>query len=149
MAGNIGSTAIILFIVVAFLGAISILAPEFEENNMLDNSSKELLTDLSNEYNDNYKSQTAFDVPENNVTNTSLFSGIDDFARQYLENKVEITQKQSTVEKVLGLPGIFLKIFGVEDSALLILWNSAVYGLILFLIGLYAYKAIKTGEVDG
>jgi len=149
MGGNIGTTATILFIIVAFLGAISVLAPDFQSNSMIDNDSKALLIDLSSEYESNYKSQTVFDEPANNVTNQSVFSGVDDFARQYLENKVEITQKQSTVEKVLGLPGIFLKIFGVEDSALLILWDSVVYGLVIFLIGLYAYKAIKTGEVDG
>lgn len=147
--GNIGSTAIMLFIVVLFLAGISILAPEFSDNDMMDNRSTALLSDLSSEYELNYRSQDVFEPEPNNVTNQSVFGGVDDFARQYLENKEEITEDQSVAEKILGVPGLFLKIFGVEDSALLIAWNSAVYGILVFLIGLYAYKAIKTGEVDG
>lgn len=147
--GNIGSMAVILFILVIFLGAISILATEFSNNDMMDDQSQALLSDLSNEYESNYRSQDVFEAEPNNVTNVSVFGGVDDFARQYLENKEEITEDQSVAEKVLGAPGLFLKIFGVEDSALLIAWNSAVYGLLVFLITLYAYKAIKTGEVDG
>ena len=149
MAGNIGSTAIVLFIVVIFLAAISIIAPDFQDNAMMDNSSQKLLIDLSSEYETNYRAQEVLEVPTNNVTNQSVFSGVDDFARQYLENKVEITEKQSTVERILGFPSLFLKIFGVENSALLIAWNSAVYSLLIFLIGLQAFKAIKNGEVDG
>lgn len=149
MAGNIGSTATILFIVVFFLAGISFIAEDFNNNSMMNNESQALLSNLSSEYQANYKTTEVMEVPTNNVTNQSVFSGVDDFARQYLENKVEMTEKQSTIEKVLGFPGLFLKIFGVTNSNLLIAWNSLIYGLITFLIGLQVYKAIKTGEVDG
>ena len=147
--GNIGTIAIILFFVVMILGGISVIAPEFNDNPMIDNNSVALLSDLSVEYEDNYRAQEAFKTPTNNVTNNSIFGGVDDFARQYLENKAEITEKESTIEKILTLPDLFLKIFGVDDATILIAWNAAVYGLFVFLLGLYAYKAIKTGEVDG
>jgi len=125
------------------------MAGDFSDNDMMDTTSHELLSDLSNEYETNYNTDTSFSPESNNVTNDSIYGGLDTFAQQYFEEKIQITDKQSTVEQVLGFPGLFLKIFGVDDSALLIAWNSAVYGLLVFLIGLYAYKAIKTGEVDG
>ena len=126
------------------------MADDFADNGMMDEDSRTLLSDLSSEYASNYAGDEVFQPGGDNVTgNASLFAGVDTFALQYLEEKGTVTQQKSTMEKVLNFPGLFLRIFGVDDVALLNAWNSAIFSLLVFLIGIYVYKAIKTGEVDG
>ena len=146
--GNVGSTAVVLFVVVLFMAGISFIATDINKNTNLDAKSTQLLIDLGAEYNNNYNTSTAFTTSTSPVTNDSSFVGVDSFARQYLEDKAEVTQKKSTIEKIIRFPDLFLKIFGVESEAILISWSLAIEGLLIFFIGLQIYKAIRTGEVD-
>lgn len=147
MVGNIGTTATLILIVVMFLGGLSAISTDILKNNNLDNSSKNLLTDLNDEYSNNYNSSFAFNTSTSNVTNESTFSGVDAFARQYLEDKSETEQKKSVINRVVNFPSLFLKMFGVDNQVILNIWNTAIYGFIAFLLGLQIYKAIRTGEV--
>ena len=146
--GNVGGTAVVLFVVVLFMAGISFISTDINKNTNLDGKSQQLLIDLGAEYTNNYEATTTFATTPSAVTNDSSFVGVDSFARQYLEDKAEVTQKKSTIEKVLRFPELFLKIFGVEQEEILIAWSAAIGGLLVFLIGLQIYKAIRTGEVD-
>jgi len=148
MANNIGTTITIVLIVVLFLAGLNAIASDISTNENLDTDSINLLNDLTNEYTDNYQSNTTFSTSESGMTNDSTFASVDAFSRQYLEDKSNIDQKKGTIEKILGFPGLFLKMFGVDNETILIAWSTAIYSFIVIMLGLQTYKAVRTGEVD-
>ena len=136
-----------LFLTVLFLSFATTIADESElKNPNLDEESKNLIFDLNNEaitYNEG-----TLEEDQSSVTENSSFQGVDAYARQYLEDKSEITQKKTTLDKVLGTPDLILKSIGVQNTALLTSIKIMIVSIISFLIGLAVYKAIRTGETD-
>ena len=148
MAGNIGSTATILFIVVAFLVGLNLIGGDLSSNTNLDANSVRLLSNISSEYNSNYAYDSIYSTATDNLTSNSTFDSVDPFSRQYLEDKSDIQQKQNTLNKILNVPSLFLLMLGIENSLILIAWNTLIYGLLTFMLALQIYKAVRTGEVD-
>lgn len=146
--GNIGTTTTIVLIVILFLAGLNAIASDISSNENLDEDSINLLNDITNEYTTNYNASTTFAESKDNLTVNSTFAGVDAFSRQYLEDKSDIAQKKSTIDKILGFPGLFLKMFGVQNQNILIVWSTAIYGFIAIMLSLQAYKAVRTGEVD-
>lgn len=150
--GNIGTTATLLLIMVLFLGGISFISDDIAQNPNLDSNSITLLNDLGTEYDNNYGADTTFSTDNidpliENDSSTCL--GVDAFFKQSCLDKAEVDSNENTVNKILGFPVLFLRMFGVENTNLLLLWSTAIYSFIAFLIGLQLYKAFRTGEVDG
>lgn len=149
MAGvNIASVAIVILMLVFILGGVKFMANDIIKNPNLDTRSIQLLAEMGTEYDDYFNASTAFAVQQSNVTENSTFSGTDAFAREYLEYKTDTTSWIDTIVKILYLPSLMIKIFGVDDSSMLIMFSSAVYGIISLFLGLAAFKALRTGEVD-
>jgi len=149
--GNIGTTATILLIMVLFLGGISFISTDISNNTNLDSDSIDLLDDLGAEYTSNYAAKDSFTTGNSDPlieNDSSTCLGVDAFFKQSCLDAAEVDEKKSTMDKVLGFPGLFLKMFGVDNTTLLIAWSTAIYGFIAFMIGLQVYKAIRTGEVD-
>jgi hypothetical protein len=144
---NLGTTVFVLFIVGIVLTGIFFISDDIRTNDKLDINSEILLNNLNNDYNSNYNYTTYLSQEQSNLTNGSNFEGVDAYVRQYLEDKSEIENKKSTVEKILTFPSLLLVIFGVSNSSMLIGFNVLVYSFLSFMIGLQIFKAIY-GEVD-
>ncbi len=146
--GNIGTVATIVFIMVLFLGGLSIIGTDILKNNNLDNDSIKLVSDLGSEYTNNYNVNDSFITQTQNLTANSTLLGSDAFTRQFFENKQEQKRTTSTTDKILNIPTTFITMFGVTNESLIILWKTAFFTFLAFLLGLYAYKFVRTGEVD-
>lgn len=145
-SNNIGTTAIIIFIVLALFGGLYYTSLEISsKNDKLDVTSEQTLDSIGVQYVNNLNT-TSFSSEDGDF-NDSNFDGVDAFVRQYLEDKSEIEQKRTLLNKVLLFPSIAISVFGVEDMIILYTFSTLAYGLIGFLIGLQIIKAIK-GEVD-
>jgi len=143
--GNIGTTTIIITIIVIFLTGLVAISDDINKNPNLDTKSKQLLTDLGVEVNSSYTNDQIFNSTSL-VNNTP--SDPTAFSLQYLESKNQINQQKSTLDVIFNLPSLFIKMLGVENENLIISWNILIISLITLLIGLQIYKAIRTGEVD-
>jgi hypothetical protein len=144
-SNNILTTSfIILILVVLFTGLYYSTIDIDNNNDKLDSDSEDIIDYLGVYYNN--ISDTSF-ISTSGQYNDSSFDDVDPYIRQYLEDKTEIQQKQSILNKVVSYPSIILRVFGVSDSTILIAFNSLIYGFITFIIGLQIYKAIK-GDVD-
>ena len=145
---NLGTTFFVIFLITIFFTGLYLVNIEISaKNDKLDIKSEELIESLGSKYENNI-SDITFSEQESAVVNDSTFEGVDAYSRQYLEDKSEINQKKSLLNKIFLFPSILLMIFGVEDMTLFIAFSSLVYGLITIYIGLQVYKAIRTGEVD-
>ena len=143
---NIGTTAIIIFILILLMGGLYYTAKDISTNNTkLDTKSNQTITNLGAQY-IKINNATNFET-ENGDFNDSNFDDVDPYSRQYLEGKSEIDQKRNLMKTVLLYPSIVLSVFGVEDMVILSLFSGLIYGLIAFMLGLQIYKAIR-GEVD-
>jgi len=136
-----------LVLTILFLSFANTIASESSlKNPNLDDESISLIVELEYEvltYNDDTLTQS-----DNAITENSSFEGVDAYARQYLEDKSEITQKKTILNKVLGVPDLILKSLGVQNSTLLTSIKLIIVAMITFLIGIAVYKAIRTGETD-
>lgn len=148
MGTTLGQLATILLITILFLVGINQITNDVSNNSNLDLASQELLSDINSDYNSNYLANETFEVGTSNITSNSTFAGVDAFSRQYLEDKSANQEREGVVDRVLGLPQLFLTMFGVTNTTILILWSTAIYSFLTFLIGLAIYKSIRTGEVD-
>lgn len=145
-SNNIGTTIFILFIVTLCLTGLYYVSSEVtSKNTKLDIESQALVNSMGNDYN-NYGYNTTIIITE--ASNESNFEGVDAYVREYLEDKTEINQKETMLNKVLNFPATLLIIFGVEESFILIAFNTLVYSLLGVLIGLQIFKAIRSGETD-
>jgi len=144
-SNNILTTSfIILILVVLFTGLYYSTIDIDNNNDKLDSDSEDIIDYLGVYYNN--ISDTSF-ISTSGQYNDSSFDDVDPYIRQYLEDKTEIQEKQSILNKVISYPSIILRVFGVSDSTILIAFNSLIYGFITLIIGLQIYKAIK-GDVD-
>jgi hypothetical protein len=132
-------------IVVLFLTLASNLATEVgNKNSILDDNSVNLIIELN--YEASQFNSSNLEETQSSLTNDSTFEGVDAFARQYLEDKSEITQKKTTLEKVFGVPDLVITAVGIENNALIISIKILLISLLSFALGLALYKAIRTGE---
>jgi len=137
----------LLSLVVLFLTFGTTIADEVGvKNPNLDDESIALIVDLN--YESDILNVDALGESTSPVTDDSSFEGVDPFARQYLEDKSEITQKKSTLDKVLGVPDLILKSIGIQNTALLVTIKLLIVSLLTFVIAIALYKAIRTGETD-
>lgn len=146
--GNIGTTAKILFIASIFMVSLFWLITDLNTKNTIkDNESISLMTDLqiyqtTNNFNDSLiKSNSA-------LCSNCSFEGVDPYYRQNAEDKADITTYVDTFVKIYTFPSIVLRIFGVDNNYILLGFATLVNSLLIFLIGLQGYKALRTGEVD-
>jgi len=145
-SNNIGTTAIIIFIILLLFGGLYYASLEISDrNDKLDISSQQTLDNIGVEYQNNLNFTLESESTEE--FNDSNFDGVDAFVRQYLEDKSEIQQKRTLLNKILLFPSIIISVFGVENNILLITFSTLVYSLLVFLLSLQVIKAIK-GEVD-
>lgn len=142
---NIGNVIFIVFLSVAIFSIIAVIGTEAQNNPNLDLESTEMIIKFNYEVNNTY-SLNELSVEENNITANSTFDGVDPFARQYLEDKSEIQQKKGVVDKALSLPTLIVSSFGVDNNKLVIIMLGLFFTGFSIFIGLYIYKAIRTGE---
>lgn len=147
MSNTIGTYAIILFIVVLFISGLSFISYDISKNTYLDDDSVNIISDLNLFYSDLNPSIVFTPDIDPSIAN-STFEGVDAYSREYLETKTDSKGRENIVMKILTLPAIPLKVFGVTSYPIIISFSVAFSGIILFLIGLSTYKAIRTGEVD-
>jgi hypothetical protein len=114
------------------------------KNSILDDNSVNLIIELN--YEASQFNSSNLEETQSSLTNDSTFEGVDAFARQYLEDKSEITQKKTTLEKVFGVPDLVITAVGIENNALIISIKILLISLLSFALGLALYKAIRTGE---
>jgi len=143
---NIGTLAIIIFLLTLLFGGLYYVSQEVsDKNTKLDTKSVQVIKTLGVTY-ENDINATDFET-DSGEFNDSNFDGVDAFVRQYLEDKSEIEQKKSLLNTILLYPSFIISIFGVEDMIILTTFSALVYGLIVFLITLMVIKAIR-GDVD-
>jgi len=145
---NLGTTFLLIAILSIFMIGLYSVSQDIANNNTkLDTKSQEVIISLGAEYNNNFEGFN-MSIEQTGVTNDSSFESVDAFSRQYLEDKSEIKQKETTLNKILLFPSLVLIVIGVEDMTLLIIWSGLIYTLITLYLGLQIYKAARTGEVD-
>lgn len=143
---NIGTTIFILFLVsLCLTGLFYVSSDVTSKNTKLDIKSQDLVESMGNDYN-KYEYNSTLTVSE--ADSEANFEGVDAYVREYLEDKTEINKKETMLNKVLNFPATLLIIFGVEESFILIAFNTLIYSLLSVLIGLQIYKAIRSGETD-
>jgi len=147
MGNNIGSIAMVLFIITVMMLGLNLISSEIEGNDNLDVRSQALILDV--QYESITYDSAILDASSSNITENATFTGVDPFSRQFLEDKSEVLQKKSTVDKVITSPDLFVKLIGVESNEAILAFKLLIVGLLVFFIGLMIYKAVKTGEVDG
>lgn len=136
----------VMFVVVILTGVSYVGSESITNNPNLDSKSLEIINQTNAELVAKYD-KDEFLIEDNNVTANSSFADVDPFARQYLEDKSEIEQKQTTLQKALGMPDLILISLGIEQNELLLIIKGFIVALISFIIGLAIYIAIRTGEV--
>jgi len=145
---TIWSLFLAISLAVIFLTMAGSIATEVGETNpYLDNESRDLIYVLNYEIDETYN-VNSLEVTESAVTNDSSFEGVDAFARQYLQDKSEIQQKKETLDKAKGLPDLLLKVVGIRDDGLVTVIKLILSAMIVFLIAIAIYKAVRTGETD-
>lgn len=145
---NLGTSFVLLFIVGMFMLLLNSITDDISQNPNLDSKSISLLTDIDSEFETNYNQAQLLATTETSLAANSTFEGVDAFYRSTAEDKAEVQGKQSTINKLVNLPSLFIKMFGIDNNAVLIAFNVLVYSLIALLIALQIYKAVRTGEVD-
>lgn len=143
---NIGNVIVILFMVVGVFSVIGIIGTEVLDNPNLDYESVKLVSKLNYDINTTYAISN-LEVQENEATNDSTFTGVDAYARQYLEDKTEIAQQKSILNKIITTPELVLNSFGIDNNLIVKSILSLFVTLTGIFIGLYIYKAVRTGEV--
>lgn len=141
---NITVTIIILTMISLLVGGLYWISSDIlQHNDKLDVESQTLITSITGEYINTYNPSilNTSTVDENNT-----FEGIDQYAREYLESKNEIKQKESMLNRVIKFPSIVLVVFGVSNSYMLVSFSLLIYSLGALLIGIQIYKAFRTGE---
>jgi len=144
---TIGSIIVVILLTITIFTGLNSVATEITSNPNLDIRSQQVIYELNNQVTNNYK-LTDIQTQNDSITEDSTFEGTDAFVRQYLEDKNAISEKKSTLEKVIGFPEFLLKVSGLSAVNLYIY----IIGLIVVFLGLWiffaGYKAVRTGEVD-
>jgi hypothetical protein len=150
MANNfitIGGLAIVLFFMAIIFSGLYFVAQDIVERNPnLDDNSLSVIQDLGVNVNNTYNRDT-FSIGTSEITGNSTFIGVDAFTRQYLEDKAEVNQKKTVIDKIITAPDFLMRLIGIEDNTILITFRVIVGGLLGFFIALAVIKAIK-GVVD-
>jgi len=144
---TIGSIVIVIFLSITIFVGLNSVADNITGNSNLDLRSQEVITELNGQVSTNYQLSN-LQSTDGNLSEGSTFEGTDAFVRQYLEDKNSISEKKSTMDKIIGFPDFLMKISGFDSIPLFIY----IIGLIGILLGLWiffaSYKAVRTGEVD-
>lgn len=114
----------------------------------LDTESTTLMDNLqvytsTNNYN------TSLAITQQNITINSSFDGVDPFYRQNAEDSSTVAEFGNAIVAVYTFPGLFLLIFGIENTFMVAAFGAMITTFLIFMIGLQTYKALRTGEVDG
>lgn len=153
MGNNLGTTAKIIFILSLFMIVLYASMGDISKKDqaratpMLDDKSVLLMNDLGIYYK-NYSFNNSLQIQQQAVTNDSSFDGVDAFYRQNAEDKADVSELSSTIKSIYTFPSIFLRVFGIENQIILVGFATLVNSLIVFMLGLQTYKALRTGEVD-
>ncbi len=149
MSNNtIGSLLVVVVLCITIFTGLNFVADEVSSNDNLDLKSQEIIFELNNEVVNNYDvaSLEGSDA-QTELTANSTFEGVDAYARQYLEDKSEMTQKKSTINKILTFPGFIVELAGFDSNPLVIVILDLIILMLGFWIGFAIFKAIK-GNVD-
>ena len=148
MGNNLGTTAKIIFILSIFMIVLyASMGDITEKNTILDDKSVLLMNDMGVYYT-NYSFNNSLTIEQQALTNDSSFDGVDAFYRQNAEDKADVSELSSTLVSIYNFPSIFLRVFGIENQIILVGFATLVNSLIVFMLGLQTYKALRTGEVD-
>lgn len=141
---SIGSIFIVLMLAVVVFYGVQVIGENSSSNPNLDHDSKALISNFTNNLNDNFDVTTDFNEFDSNLSDNSSFDSQDVFAQEFLEGKSEGTKKQGIVSKITKIPDMVILSLGVPEDS--VAWIKGILALVLTtFLGFAAYRAIYGG----